>query len=173
MTTLTNPPVLATSTLPSKLASGKYLGGLSDLEDAIPMLRDTVDCIPDDHPPTPTYLGNLGSPSRIRFEHLGELSDLEDAISTLRDVVDLIPDGHPGKSDCLHNIGLSFMTRFGRLEDPSGLEISIPMLRAAVDLTPRDHHPSRQPQHFSLYSIRVLRRAARPRRCDFNAKKCC
>jgi tetratricopeptide (TPR) repeat protein len=139
MVTLTSLPILLNNLGHSLFTRFTCLEELSDLEDAISILRDVVDLTPLGHPAKPGYLNNLGNSFLVRFKHLGELSDLEDAISRHRDAVNLSPHGHPDKHTRVNSLGISLSARFGRLGELKDLEDALLAFRDAVELTPHGH----------------------------------
>ncbi|KAF8431187.1 hypothetical protein L210DRAFT_3651244 [Boletus edulis BED1] len=142
--------------------SVSHIGEPSDLEHAIPTLRDANNLSHRGHPDRPSCLNNLGISFITCFERLGELSDLEHAMLALREAVDLTPHGHPDKLSCLNNLGICLITRTP-LTSPlmstlmSDLEHAISTHRAAIDLTPHGH--PNNPTRTTLHAILTHREA--------------
>jgi hypothetical protein len=51
------------------------------LDQAIDLLRQSIQPVPENHPDRPMYLSNLGIGLQTRFRRTGNLADLDEAIS--------------------------------------------------------------------------------------------
>ncbi|KAF8552978.1 hypothetical protein OG21DRAFT_1498014 [Imleria badia] len=124
-----------------------HLGELSDLEQAVSRLSDTVDLtLQADAPLGSRDLEQAIATLRLLLisppMHLGDLNDPEELIPKYRDAVDLAPEGHSGKPLYMDSLGTAFKALFKLLEDFDDLEQAISTHRNVVDLTP-DAHPDK------------------------------
>jgi CHAT domain-containing protein/tetratricopeptide (TPR) repeat protein len=112
------------------------------LDQAIDLLRQSIQVVPENHPDRPMYLSNLGIGLQTRFRRAGNLADLDEAIKAGRDAVDATPADHPNQPMYLSNLSGGLQSRFGRIGDLADLEESIRVAQQAVAATP-DYHASR------------------------------
>ena len=89
---------------------------MTDLEEAIALLRQAVGATPDDHPERAGRFSNLGIALRSRFDRSGTLTDLDEAINLGRQAVRATPDDHPDLAIYQANLASMLQGRFDRTE---------------------------------------------------------
>ncbi|KAF5329883.1 hypothetical protein D9611_013394 [Ephemerocybe angulata] len=128
---------------------------LSDLDDAISMLKEAVDLTPRDDVGLPGRLSNLGITLRLRFERTGNLSDITEAISAQQKAADLTPKDHPHLPLHLTNIGASLLRRSERTGELLDVTTAISLQRRATELTPQ--HDPNLPGHLTNLGASLFR----------------
>jgi tetratricopeptide (TPR) repeat protein len=109
------------------------------LDQAIDLLRQSIQPVPENHPDRPMYLSNLGIGLQTRFRRTGNLADLDEAIKAGRAAVDATLRGHPDRPMYMSNLSGGLQSRFGRIGDLADLEEAITVAQQAVAATPEDH----------------------------------
>jgi CHAT domain-containing protein len=109
------------------------------LDQAIGLLRQSIQVVPENHPDRPMYLSNLGVGLWTRFRRTGNLADLDEAIRVGREAVDATSADHPDRPMYLSNLSGGLQSRFGRTGDLVDLEEAITVAQQAVAATPDNH----------------------------------
>jgi len=114
---------------------------------------------PADLPGRATYLSNLGSTLRARFEWTGDRADLNAAVDAGRQAVAAAPADDPGRAGYLSDLGGTLQVRFERTGDRADLDAAIDAGRKAVAATPISHprHAGRLSDLGNALSIRFER----------------
>ncbi|KAF6747008.1 TPR-like protein [Ephemerocybe angulata] len=121
------------------LSAFEQTGKLSDIDEAISLLRRVVDLTPLGHYNLPGRLGNLGSSLARRYERIGKLSDITEAISLHQRAVILTSRVDPDLPGRLSNLGNSFTSRFEQMGALTDISEAISIQQRAVQLTPQGH----------------------------------
>ena len=114
------------------------LGRLDDLNRALSIWQEAVECTSLDFPELPAILTNLGNGLSEHYKLTGRLEDLEKAIRTYHQAVERTSPDSPALSSRLNNLGTGLRARYtrtGRLED---LEEVIRIYHQAVECTSPD-----------------------------------
>jgi tetratricopeptide (TPR) repeat protein len=109
------------------------------LDQAIDLLRQAIQVVPENHPDLPMHLSNLGVGLQTWYRRTGELADLDEAIKAGRDAVDMTPADHPDRPMYVSNLSAGLQSRFGRTGDLADLEEAITVAQQAAAATPAAH----------------------------------
>jgi tetratricopeptide (TPR) repeat protein len=126
------------------------------LDQAIDLLRQSIQAVPENHPNQPMYRSNLAVGLQIRFRQTGKLADLDEAIRVGREAVDTTPADHPDRAMYLSNLSGGLQRRFGRSGELADLNEAITVAEQAVAATP-EHHPGRAVRLSNLSGGLLLR----------------
>ena len=85
-------------------------GERTDLDEAIRLLREALDCFPSDRRVVPLY--TLATALHARFQQYGEPTDLDEAITLHRQALDLRPSDDVDHVTSLNNLASALENRF-------------------------------------------------------------
>ena len=100
-------------------------GSVTDLEESISLLRESLSLLCAPHPDRHTSLISFSNALRSRFQVMGSMADLEEAISVLHESVSLQPDN----STSIGYLASALLSRFRETNSDIDLEQGISMLR--------------------------------------------
>ncbi|KAG1890405.1 CHAT domain-containing protein [Suillus subluteus] len=112
---------------------------MSDLDEAIKLLRAALELLPPCHSDRSMSLNNLACSLQDRFLQRGIMSDIDEAIELHRAVLKLLPPRHSKRSTSLNNLADSFRNRFLQRGIMSDLDEAIELHRTALKLLPPYH----------------------------------
>jgi tetratricopeptide (TPR) repeat protein len=118
---------------------------LTNLEEAISNVQQSVNMVNNTHQDKPLFLNSLGSCQRRRFMHLHDPTNLNDSISNLQQVVQLTEDTHPNKQKYLYNLSAAQCERCSSVGELKDIEDFTSNIGKAIDLT-NDGHPDKPNQ---------------------------
>ena len=127
-----------------------------DLDDAIALLEQASQSIPDGHPATVTCLSELGAAHTSRFQHTDDLVDLDRGITASERSVELAGQYNPHRMLDATSLANAYRLRFFRVEDLADLHAAIDWGREAVRTTREDDN-NRANAEFNLGSAMVAR----------------
>ncbi|KAF4630752.1 hypothetical protein G7Y89_g7384 [Cudoniella acicularis] len=113
-------------------------GAMSDLDEAILVIRKAITITPEDHPLRAYWLNNLGIRLGDRFWKTEAVTDLEEAIRITREGIKIGTEDHSYQALWLNNLGTLLGRRFSKTGNMPDLEESIRVLQEALDITPEE-----------------------------------
>ncbi len=108
------------------------------LDQAIGVLREATDAMPDNDADRAARLSNLGLAYRLRSDRHGDRGDLDRAIAISEESVSACRD-EDARAGCLANLADSLHARFERDGDAADLESALDAYQAAVAAAPHGH----------------------------------
>lgn len=84
---------------------------VTDLQKAIRLLHQAIECTPSDYAEQPGLFSDLGTLLNHRFHALGDIGDIDEAIRWLGRAIDQTPDAHPDKPSHLTSLSLAYLAR--------------------------------------------------------------
>jgi tetratricopeptide (TPR) repeat protein len=99
-------------------------GSVTDLEESISLLRESLSLLCSPHPDRHTSLISFSNALRSRFQVVGSMADLEEAILVLHESVSLQPDN----STSIGYLASALLSRFRETKSDIDLEQGISML---------------------------------------------
>ncbi|KAJ3522458.1 hypothetical protein NMY22_g11882 [Coprinellus aureogranulatus] len=128
-----------------------YFGRVHDMEEAITVLRSSLDACQLGHPSNEDCLNNLAA----ALSKTGTISDMQESICLIRRVLELQPPGHADRQLSLTNLA-GLLNRMGSSSD---LRESVILLREALELG----HPECPERNNTLHELAyALSKTGRP-----------
>ncbi|MGW5728382.1 hypothetical protein [Nocardia beijingensis] len=116
-------------------ARHQRFGMRADLDDAIALLRQMLEHTGQEHPDSPTAVGNLIY-ALVRGHENGDDRTLDEAMRLSRELFDDIPLGHPARPHAAVNVGLALLTGQSSITD---LDEVIEFHRHEIEQLPSQH----------------------------------
>ncbi|KDR78811.1 hypothetical protein GALMADRAFT_244388 [Galerina marginata CBS 339.88] len=114
-------------------------GTIDDLDQAIKLMREGVEGLPDDSEMYVAAMDGLSSAYSTRFEAFGQQSDLDEAILLGREVLKFASLFHRDGSTPLNNLADNLWTRFEQSGHIRDLDEAISLSKQALQLQPSPH----------------------------------
>ena len=127
-------------------------GSAADIEEAVALLEQAREAIPDGHPATVTCLSELGHAYTSRFQHTADLADLDTGIAAGERSVELAGQHDPHRMIGVADLASRYGLRFDRTGDLADLHTAIELGREAVRTT-REDHKDRASAEFHLGQV--------------------
>ena len=132
-------PISLNNLADADLRRVQQTGQVIDPEEAILLLRESINLRPAPHPDRSASLNNLANAILTQVQQTGRVDDLEEAISLHRESLVLRPASHPDRSASLNNLANAVLTQFRQTGQLVDLEETISLHRESLMLRPASH----------------------------------
>ncbi|KAN0094894.1 CHAT domain containing protein [Tylopilus felleus] len=112
------------------------LGGVTDLDEPILLMREALAVAPHGDYGRPTYLNSLSALMSKRFMQLGARGDIDEAVALARDALELLAPGHPDRPASLGSLASHLSKRYRQFGAIADIEEAIALHQDVLA-----HHP--------------------------------